>query len=206
MASKLPIGQGKYVTTAGRATLIQSVIAFQVIYPIFVLPLPKGILKAIFKLERAFLWASSDKFSSGNCKVEWDVVCSPKKMGGLGILDLEKFGRALRLRWPWYEWTDPGRVWMGMGNPCNEANMNLFYASVNVSIRNGKTATFWHSPWLWSVVPKDIAPSIFNISKKKNFFVSKGLEHDFWISNLSFKGGILVTHINEFFNLWAKIH
>jgi hypothetical protein len=54
-------------------------------------------------------------------------------------------------------------------------------------------------------VPKEIAPSIFNISKKKNFLVSKGLEHDFWISNLSFEGGISVTHINEFFNLSAKI-
>jgi hypothetical protein len=54
-------------------------------------------------------------------------------------------------------------------------------------------------------VPKDIAPSIFNISKKKKFPVSKGLEHDFWISYLSFEGGISVTHINEFFNLWAKI-
>jgi hypothetical protein len=94
---------------------------------------------------------------------------------------------------------------MGMGNLCNKEDMNIFYASVNVSIGNGKTATFWHSPWLGNVVPKEITPSIFNISKKKNFLVSKGLEHDFWISNLSFEGGILVTHINEFFNLWAKI-
>jgi hypothetical protein len=87
MASKLPIGQGKYVTTAGRVALIQSIIASQAIYPLTVLPLPKGILKDIFKLERAFL-----------CKVKWDVVCSPKNMGGLGILDLDKFERALILR------------------------------------------------------------------------------------------------------------
>jgi hypothetical protein len=41
------------------------------------------------------------------------------------------------------------------------------------------------------------------MSKKKNFLVSKGLEHDFWISNLSFV--ITVAHITEFYNLWAKI-
>jgi hypothetical protein len=87
MASKLPIGQGKYVTTARRVALIQSIIASQAIYPLTVLPLPKGILKDIFKLERAFL-----------CKVKWDVGCSPKNMGGLGILDLDKFERALILR------------------------------------------------------------------------------------------------------------
>jgi hypothetical protein len=59
--------------------------------------------------------------------------------------------------------------------------------------------------WRSVKLQKDIAPSIFSMSKKKNFFVSKGLEHDYWISNLSFVGEIFVTHINEFYNLWAKI-
>jgi hypothetical protein len=159
----------------------------------------------MFKLERAFLWAASDKVSGGKCKVKWDVVCTPKSMGGLGILNLDKFGRALRLRWPWYEWTDPGRAWVGMGNPCNEEDMDLFYTLINLAIGNGKTAIFWHSPWINGAKPKDIAPSIFNISKKKNFVVSKGLEHDFWISNLAFDSGITVAHIIEFSTLWNLI-
>ena len=32
---------------------------------------------------------------------------------GLGILDLDLFSRALRLRWLWYEWTDSDRAWVG---------------------------------------------------------------------------------------------
>jgi hypothetical protein len=105
---------------------------------------------------------------------------------GLGILDLERFGRALRLRWPWYEWTEPDRAWVGLGNPCDGKDMELFYASINLSIGDGKTAKFWHSPWLGGFKPKDIAPSILAISKKKNFTVRKALDHDFWISNLIF--------------------
>jgi hypothetical protein len=83
MASKLPLGQGKYITTAGRVELIKSVITSQAIYPLTVLPVPKGILKAMTKLERAFVRAASDKVSGGKCKVKWDVVCSPKNMEAL---------------------------------------------------------------------------------------------------------------------------
>jgi hypothetical protein len=35
--------------------------------------------------------------------------------------------------------------------------------------------------------------------------VRKGLEDDFWISNLIFEDGISDTNINEFSNLWIKI-
>jgi hypothetical protein len=168
MASKLPIGQGKYVTTAGRATLIRSVIVSIALYPLTVLPNPKGILEAINKLERAFLWATSDKVSGGKCKVKWDIVCKPKNMGRLGILGLEKFGRALRLlRWPWLEWTDPGRPWRGMGKPCNEEDMKLLYAFINVYIGNEKTAKFWHCPWLGGAAPKDIALHFFLVKQEE---------------------------------------
>jgi hypothetical protein len=108
MASKLPIGQEKYVTTTRRVSLVKFVIASESIYPLTVLSLPLGILKAIFKLECAYIWTISDKVSGAKCKVKWDVVCAPKNMGGLGILDLDKFGRALRLRWPLFEWVNPG--------------------------------------------------------------------------------------------------
>jgi hypothetical protein len=83
--------------------------------------------------------------------------------------------------------------------------MSLFYDSINLTIRNEETTMFWFTPWLDGHKPKDIAPSILNISKKKKFLVSKGIAQDFWISNLSFEGGITVAHIMEFSILWSKI-
>jgi hypothetical protein len=83
--------------------------------------------------------------------------------------------------------------------------MNLFYESIDLHVGNGETTLFWHTPWLDGHKPKDIAPSIFKISKKKSFLVHKGLEQDFWTSNLSFVDGITVDHISEFTNLWTKI-
>jgi hypothetical protein len=53
------------------------------------LPLLKGTSKAIFKIKRTYIREASDKVYGGKWIVKWNVVCAPKNMGGLGILDLE---------------------------------------------------------------------------------------------------------------------
>jgi hypothetical protein len=45
----------------------------------------------------------------------WSVVCQPKQLGGLGVTDMRRFSRALRLRRPCYQWTNPDRSWLA---PC----------------------------------------------------------------------------------------
>jgi hypothetical protein len=80
--------------------------------------------------------------------VRWANVKRPKSLGGLGVLDLEKFSRALRLRWLWFEWTDRDRPWVGTEVPCNEEDKQLFRASTKMTIGNGTTAKFWESVWL----------------------------------------------------------
>uniref|UniRef100_A0A452Y7G6 Reverse transcriptase zinc-binding domain-containing protein n=1 Tax=Aegilops tauschii subsp. strangulata TaxID=200361 RepID=A0A452Y7G6_AEGTS len=69
-----------------------------------VLRLPKKLLKEIDKTRRKFLWAQEEELSGGKCKVNWNTVCSTIENGGLGIQDLHRFGRALRLRWLWLSW------------------------------------------------------------------------------------------------------
>jgi hypothetical protein len=119
--------------------------------PIFLLAAlkaDKGILKPFAKISRGMLWACKEVVSGGKCKVNWQKVCRPKELGGLGVLDLEKFSRGLRLRWLWYEWKAPEKPWVGSETPNDASDLDLFNAATRVTIGNGAKASFWSSSWL----------------------------------------------------------
>jgi hypothetical protein len=47
---------------------------------------------------------------NGKCLVAWNRLQRPLHLGGLGIIDLQLLGVALRARWLWLQPTDPGRA------------------------------------------------------------------------------------------------
>jgi hypothetical protein len=49
--------------------------------------------------------------------------------GGLGIKDLEKFGRALRLRWLWFSWDNQDCPWKDVLQFQDKNDRSLFFAS-----------------------------------------------------------------------------
>jgi hypothetical protein len=205
VAAKLLPWIGKHVTMAGRSTLVKYVLTSIAIYYITVLNVPVEVLMKIDSIRRAFLWAASDKVTGGKCKVSWDMVCKPKEYGGLGILNLAKFASALRMRWLWHEWSDEARPWVGLGNPCNNQDKELFAAATKISIGNGKKAIFWEDPWLDGKRPKDIAPLVYKISQGKRCSVGKALDANFWISKINTNDGLTLEHITQFATLWEMI-
>jgi hypothetical protein len=62
-------------------------------------------------------------------------------------------------------------------------HVDLFPAATNVIIGNGKKDLFWEASWINGMRPKDIAPLIFDLSKRKKCTVAKALEDNFWVSN-----------------------
>jgi hypothetical protein len=77
------------------------------------------------KIERAFFWVGHREVTGGKRKLNWEAVCRPTHLGRIGILHIEKFARDIRLRWPWFEWRDPSKLWVGMDTPCNETDMGI---------------------------------------------------------------------------------
>jgi hypothetical protein len=165
-----------------------------------------GTLKFINKLERAFLWAAKDSTTGAKCKVNWDVVCRPKKYGGLGVLNVDKSATALRLRWPCLEWTCPGKIWVGSGNPCGKKNLDIFYAANTIMLGNGAKTPFWHAPWVEGRAPIDIAPLIFESSKHKKCTVSQAITEGTWMRNINAIETFTWDHITQFIELWILVH
>jgi len=166
---------------AGRAALVRSVLSSQLVYFLTTLKVPKPVLEDLDRKRKKFLWAGSKNLTGGKCKVNWTRTCIPKELGGLGILNLDKFAQALRVRWLWQEWKSEGKAWIGLGNPCDETDMLLFAAATSISLGDGSKTDFWNSAWIGGCRPKDIAPDIFAISRKKNQKIKDALTDDTWL-------------------------
>jgi hypothetical protein len=80
---------------------------------------------------------------------------------------MDKFATALQLRWPWLEWKDNTKIWAGTGNPCNENDMQIFYAATTITLGNGRKTPFWHAPWLEGMMPKEIVPFFLRFARER---------------------------------------
>jgi hypothetical protein len=141
--------------------------------------------------------------SGGHCLINWSTVCRPKDLGGLGILDLERLARALRLRWYWFQWKNNDRPWTGLELPCDKTDKDMFHASTIIKVGKGNKTNFWYSSWLDGRSPRNLAPLLFRKSRRKNFTVEKALRDNFWIAQIC----PLTTEeeIREYVDLWEGI-
>jgi hypothetical protein len=99
-----------YLSTGGRLTLLKSTLSKLPTYYLSLFPIPAKVAKRIEKIQRNFLWGSTEDVDKFHL-VKWEVVCSPFSSGGLGIKNLIKFNEALLGKWLWRFGTEREALW-----------------------------------------------------------------------------------------------
>ncbi|GJS43380.1 putative reverse transcriptase domain, reverse transcriptase zinc-binding domain protein [Tanacetum coccineum] len=111
LKSRINDWKNRFLSFAGRTQLIQSVLSSMHIYWASVFILPTSLMFELEQLMRGFLWCQGD-MKKGKAKVAWDVVCLPKREGGLGIRRLETFNKALISTHIWSIITGKESLWV----------------------------------------------------------------------------------------------
>jgi hypothetical protein len=203
MGSRLAGWKGKLFNRMGRLTLINSVLMPCLVYFLSSFSPSKWLVGKANKLMRAFLWKGADVCNGGHCLVNWQQVCRPKSLGGLGIKHIEKFSSALRLRWLWFRWMDKAKPWVGTATPNDEKDKALFDASVIITVNDGGTAKFWTTRWLQGMAPADLAPHLFALVRWKNRSVAFEMQDNRWVRPL--RAISTAEQVSEYVHLWTLI-
>jgi hypothetical protein len=174
---------GKLLNKSGRLTLVNSVLSSVVLYHMTVFPLSKWAIKKIDKI-RSFMWHDSEDARSGHCLVNWRRVQRPKELGGLGVLDLQNFNTALRIRWQWYRWTDTSKPWSQICISYIDVETSLFRACTTIRLGSGRKVKFWDDRWLHAFIPKEVALALHRFALRKNISVADGLDARKWMWGL----------------------
>jgi hypothetical protein len=122
----------------------------------------------------------------------------------LGVLNIDKFARALRLWWPWVKWKNKEKIWVGLGNPCTAEDMEFFYAASTITVGSGGKASFWETPWLDVKKLKEIALLNFLASKKK-WSIKKAMENIDWIGKINTSEVFSYYHATQYVELWRQL-
>jgi hypothetical protein len=167
IANRLPGWKRNFLTYPGRETLVKSVLSTMPTFFLTVFKMPKWGFARIDRFRRSFLWRGKDQenIKGGHCLVNWATCMRPKKLGGLGIKDLNKFSRALRLRWLWHSWDHKDRPWKHLLKISDLIDRQLFFCSTEVTVGDDKNTPFWKARWLNGTSPKELAPNLFNLAR-----------------------------------------
>ena len=180
----------QYIYKGGRLTLIRSTLSNLPTYVMSLFRLPRKVKIILEKIQRDFLWGGVNLERKIHL-VKWDIVCSSKVKGGLGIRSLSKFNKALLGKWNWRFTMEENSVWRniislkygmedggwfsntprgsyGVGiwkDICKEVIQMRQNCSIEVGIRH--KVRFWEDVWCGEAPLCSSFPSLYEVGSLK---------------------------------------
>ncbi|KAG7532469.1 Zinc finger PMZ-type [Arabidopsis thaliana x Arabidopsis arenosa] len=159
----------RFLSFAGRLTLLSSVISGIIGFWTSAFFLPKRVSRKINSLCSSFLWHGKAGIASG-AKVAWHDICFPKKEGGLGLRHIGSWIETCALKLIWMLFFRAGSLWVAWIrekylslssfwalNANNYAYSWIFrrllklrpkaLKFLSIKIGNGDSTFFWWDPW-----------------------------------------------------------
>jgi hypothetical protein len=150
------------------------------------------VWRELVKIQRTFLWAGLAK-TNKTCWVKWDVICRPKKEGGLGVRDLRLVNISLLSKWKWKLLSCENELWKEivvarygkdvMGKRVlGEVDVTRWGSSwwrdlclidqdsawfnnaIGKRVGNGNLISFWNEHWIGDQTLRQRFPRLFEIS------------------------------------------
>ena len=122
ITARIRIWASRHMSYAGRLVLVNSVLFGMFSFWAQVFILPHAVLSKVSQLCRNFLWGGDAEYKKTPL-IAWDTACTPRKLGGLGIKNLNLWNNACiaKLVWAvakkkdllWIQWVH-GRYIRGM--------------------------------------------------------------------------------------------
>ncbi|XP_074283428.1 uncharacterized protein LOC141607978 [Silene latifolia] len=101
----------KHISYAGRLILVQSVLSSLHTYWATIFLIPNRIIKKINAICRNFLWGGGVDYKRAP-NVNWDIYCSSKEEGGLGIKDSKSWNIAFLGKYVWWLAQKKDHLWV----------------------------------------------------------------------------------------------
>jgi len=105
---KLSSWKGKLLSSGGRLVLINSVLSSLPMFMMSFFAIPKGVRKRLDYYRSRFFW-QCDEHKRKYRLAKWSILCKPRCMGGMGILDLETQNHCLLSKWLFKLFNEEGR-------------------------------------------------------------------------------------------------